>query len=957
MLAGALPALPLRAAPAAAPLSVTIVDTDGDNIQLRLWMPAAFEPDIALVNEGNGKLLVSWPAAVELRNPLPLPEPGGRAIEAFRQLSMRAHNGQTELELVLAQPMQGVMLRREGEAWVVQMSPAPPGARVLAQPAHRPAASPAPAAPKAPTQSPTLPPPAAPAPAQSQPPASLIQAPVPARQNAGPAPAAQVAAPAPAPPSGAAEELLLDLAVNDRPVAEIVRVELLPGGALLVPASAWEQARLAVPGPPVSMSDGSPAYRLDALPGASFSIDRQALRLQATVPANAFVTARLQETDTTFAPPTRPPLGALLNYDVTSTAAGRGAGVTADAMVEGVVFGPAGSLVNSALLRNNAGPRRRAERLDTYWRYDMPDRLQTLVVGDTIGVDSGWSRPVRYAGIRWGRDFTMRPGFVTMPQVAVAAEAALPSTVDVVVNNARRMSQAVPPGPFELPDVPVVTGAGQINVIVRDVLGNERVVTQNYYSSSRLLAPGLTDFSMEAGRMRFGYGSDSHYAQQFAAGTFRLGLARDLTAELRGEWQGERKAAGVEVSSLLGSWAIAHVAVARSQGSTTDPAEHGNMMSAGLERTTVHGGAAISYEQADRQFAPFGEAASPLAPLSRPRQRLLATMGGPVVAGLNAGVSYVRQVRWDGERVAIGAVALSAPLSHGMSLNLSVNRELLPPFDWRAGLLLSIPLSVTDHAYVQAERSSAGRPVATAAVSRTAPAGIGWGWNLQASTQDSQRARASVRYNSNWSELYGEAATAPDGSPAARAEARGSVGVLSGMPFLSRPIGEGSFAVVDVGGLPGVPVLRSHQVIATTDGSGRALIPGLLPWQKNQIEIDPIALPLDATASSWVQEVTPFAASGATVRFDVKRSRQALLVLRKPDGTPVPSGARARLLPDGAEFVSGLRGEFWLSDLPTSTAKLAVTWTGGACTVELPAGPPDAQPQQIGPLTCAGTSP
>jgi outer membrane usher protein len=379
-------------------------------------------------------------------------------------------------------------------------------------------------------------------------------------------------------------------------------------------------------------------------------------------------------------------------------------------------------------------------------------------------------------------------------------------------------------------------------------------------------------------------------------------------------------------------------------------------VSAGLERTSAHGGAAIAPEQADRQFAPFGELATPLAPLTRPRQRLLATMGGPIVAGLNGGISYVRQVRWDGQRAAIGAMSLSAPLSHGISLNLSVNRELLPPYEWRAGAVLSMPLTVNEQAYAHAERGSSSRPAATVAVSHNVPAGIGWGWNLQASTLESQRARASVRYNGNWNELYGEAATAPDGSAAARAEVRGSIGLLGGMPFLSRPIGEGSFAVVDVGGLPGVPVSRSHQVIATTDAGGRALIPGLLPWQKNLIEIDPIALPLDAQAASWQQEVTPFAASGTSVRFDVKRSRQALLVLRQPDGKPVPSNAHARLLPDGAEFVAGLRGEFWLSDLPPGPAKLAISWNGGGCTIDLPAGLPGAEPQNIGPLTCGSAA-
>ena len=56
------------------------------------------------------------------------------------------------------------------------------------------------------------------------------------------------------------------------------------------------------------------------------------------------------------------------------------------------------------------------------------------------------------------------PAF-TLP--ALAGVAVLPSTVEVLVNNQQRLSRQVPPGAFELQDVPVVTGAGDLNLILR----------------------------------------------------------------------------------------------------------------------------------------------------------------------------------------------------------------------------------------------------------------------------------------------------------------------------------------------------------------------------------------------------------------------------------------------------------------------------------------------------------
>jgi outer membrane usher protein len=128
----------------------------------------------------------------------------------------------------------------------------------------------------------------------------------------------------------------------------------------------------------------------------------------------------------------------------------------------------------------------------------------------------------------------------------------------------------------------------------------------------------------------------------------------------------------------------------------------------------------------------------------------------------------------------------------------------------------------------------------------------------------------------------------------------------------------------------------------------------LLPWQKNLIEIDPVDLPLDVQVmASTSQEVTPYARSGVTVNFAVKRTRQALLVLRQRDGTPVPVGTRVRLLPAGPEFVAGHRGEVWLTDLADKQQRVQVNWPAGGCALELTVQASlNGAPAKLGPLAC-----
>lgn len=957
-------------------LAVSMLESEGAAIALRLRIVAALEPTIDLsggATPASRTLVMAWPGAVALDRPLP--DPAGRGDGALRAMALRVADDGSRLELSLSEPVR-VQLRRVGDSWVLRIEPeAPAGVSPAAHgtpaaaetPAAKgtPAARQTPAAKGTPAAGQTTVAPGTPATGQTQattgrptaapPPAPSVGLALPrAAPPAAPASIAAGAVPAHASAASGPELLLVDVSINGRPLADVVRLELWPDRGLLLPVEAWTEARLTAPAQAGALSDGTPAYALSAIAGATYALERQALSLSIAVPAAAFAASTIAAREAPVAPPPRPRPGAVLNYDVSATSAGK-RGTSAGALLEAIAFGPAGNLVSSVLLRDaTAGPR--AQRLDSFWRYDMPGRMQTLVLGDTVGAGAAWSRPVRYAGLRWGRDFAMRPGFVTLPQLAMSGEAALPSTVDVLVNNARRLSQAVPPGPFELANVPIVTGAGEINLVVRDLLGHETVVRQAYYASQRLLAPGLTDFSVEAGKMRFGYGEDSRYRNGFAAGTVRAGLARFLTAEARLEVEPVRRAGGIELTALLGRFAVGHAALARSQGGA-DGAARGQLEQAGIERSTPHGGAAFDYEHASAGFAPFGELPGPAAAGLRPRTRLTASAGGALAGNVSAGVSYVRQTRWNGEQVTLAGASLSMPVARRASMNWSFTRRLDGARDWHAGVNLSLPLDDGVSLAARVERDSAGRPEATLAAARAAPAGPGLGWQLESSTQESRRGRAALQYNTDAAEWSAEVAGDARSTLAARAGARGSLGLLGGLPFASRPIGQGSFAVVEVEGMAGVPIMRSHQVVASTNARGLAFVPGLLPWQVNQLEIDPVDLPLDVSVGEVAQSVTPYAGSGMMVSFAARRTRQALLVLRRPDGQPVPLGTSVRVLPAGPAYMAGLRGEVWLGELPAGPLRVEVRWDGGGCTLALPDAAGGGAPERLGPFACAGAAP
>lgn len=915
-----------QTATTASRLTVSMLQDDGATVRLRIRLPVGLEPALAwsgTAGKAPYRLVLVWQGLnLTLNRPLPELPQGG--IGPLQAVALRTESDETRLEFQISHPVEPSLLR-VGDSWVVRLNPVmrrtvPPSLFATAE------------------QSGT-----------ATPISTAMAAGASRSRQLEPMLRRSVVAGSPSRP----ETLLLDVTVNNQRIAGVVRAEQLPNGMLLLTAEAWAEARLALPEQVQAMSDGTPAFALDAVPGATYYVNRQNLSLEVTAPPSAFVGSTLTSRGVLAEPPPRPQAGVLLNYDISVATTGTGGGLTSGAALEAMAFNSYGNFVASALVRQD-GAVRTAERLDTFWRYDMPQRLETLVVGDTVGTGGGWSRPARYGGLRWGRDFGMRPGFVTMPHVTLNGEAALPSTVEILVNNARRMSQRLPPGPFELSNVPVITGAGEISMVVRDLLGRETVVQQSYYAAPRLLSPGLTDFSFEGGWLRTGYGRHSNYHDFFAAATWRQGLSSSLTGEARMELQAARRAAGLELASLLGKWGVGRAALAFSTGRNLGIGEQGHLLQLGVERNTPQGGGALQYERASQGFAPFGEVFGVTVAAQRSRERWLASIGGPLWERVTGGLSFVSQSSWDGDRVQSLGLSLNQPLWQRASLSLSMNKRLDNDKAWRVALTVILPLHDGIHTAARVDLANKVQPSVGISASRNAPAGPGLGWRVEASSLERLRTRAGIQYNTSQVETSVELSSDARGQVAMRGGARGTFGVLVGRPFASRPVGQGSFAMVEVEGTSGVPVKRSNQVVAKTDARGLAFVPGLVPWEKNRIEIDPVDLPLDSELSGAVKEVTPYAGSGALVKFSVKRSRQALVELHQANGQQVPVGTKVRLLPSGPVFSAGRRGEVWLSELTAERQPLELSWPGGGCKIVLILPPMDGATygKKIGPLAC-----
>jgi outer membrane usher protein len=728
-----------------------------------------------------------------------------------------------------------------------------------------------------------------------------------------------------------AETLLLEVSFNEQSLDGITSVERLDDGRLLLPAADWARARLKPASVAIALPDGRIAYALDAIPGLEYDLDLSRLTLEVKAPTAAFATMGLDVNDGGGPEPQLPPAGGYLDYDLSVTGA-RDGGWRLGALLEGVAFGGWGSLVSGLAVRSDESGSH-AFRTDTYWRFDMPSRMQTLVVGDTISSAGGWSRPLRYGGIRIARDFDTAPNFITYPMPSITGSAALASTVDVLVNNRRSGSASVQPGPFELTNVPAVSGAGEIQLVVRDLLGRETLIRQSYYVTHQLLARGLSDFSYEAGMIREGYAThDDRYGRAFAAGTYRRGLSDWFTGEVRAEVERDRTAAGVSFTAVVGELGVVGLAA----GWSVVDGRRGGHYAISAQRSGRWGGSSLSLGHFDREFRQFGASSDE----RQPRDQVTATVGARLGRHLTGGIHYTRQTDWSGPSFSLVGTSLGLQFRGGAFLGLSASRSTESDKDWSAGLNFVLPLGQHRVLTADSSRRRDGGVVNTAQVSQSAPTGPGWGWRVRASDDPAQRLQAEAVFNGNTGQLSAEVNLGSH-NEAVRLGASGSIGHVKGFSFASRRIDGGAFAVVRVGDFGGVPISLSNQVVGVTNRKGFALVTGLLPYQLNRLSLDPGQLPMDAQIDGAGASAVPYPRSGAFVEFPVRRTRNVLLVLLRPDGSAVPAGARVSLGPGLAEFNVMHRGEVYLADVGDAH-RLTARWQNGNCSAEwsaVPAGP------------------
>ena len=707
---------------------------------------------------------------------------------------------------------------------------------------------------------------------------------------------------------------------------------------------------VALPYPPAVEVAGRLLRPIDALPGVAITIEARSMTAEVVVPPDLLVGTRRSLARTAGRVRPEAGLGAFLDYDVTLTDDSGGLDSGLSALLAPTFFTPGGSFSTGVLYAGGVSPVAPSDapwvRLDTAFVRDDVEHMRTLRIGDAITPYGSWARAVRVGGVQFGTNFATQPEMITFPQPSFEGTAAVPSALDVVVNGTLRSSTEVPSGAFHLDEIPVVTGAGQIQVVTRDLLGREQVVTQDFYVSEQLLKPGLDDYSVTVGAVRTNYGIESNaYGEMLATATYRRGLSDMLTIEGRVEGTAAERSAGVTVARAVGRFGVMTGALAVSDGDSSGVLwQIGHDFQGRLYRATFR-------VQGSRDFVQPGLESLP----AFPRMQFVASGGRNFGSRGSLGVSYIDE-SFDAaaaeQNRRIVALSYSRSLSRRLVLSASASRVVADKNDTQAVFALMRTLgprsSVSSLATVRSDGSSV-----RVDQRYELPVGAGFGYRTSLEAGDRHAADFEIAANTDYA-YYSAEMSRLDGAHGWRAETRGSIAALGGEVFAAREISDG-FAVVDTSGFEGVRVYLENREIGTTNSHGRLLVPSLRPYESNQLRVESSDLPINVRIDNPALRVAPYYRSGAIASFGITATANALLRVVDRDGRPVPEGASARV-DGGLSFPVGLDGRLYLEDLHAGST-VEIVSSGDRCTfvfATLPA--PGSGVPDLGDVVCESSS-
>lgn len=701
--------------------------------------------------------------------------------------------------------------------------------------------------------------------------------------------------------------------------------------------------------PPEPMPDGlvcEPIARY--VPGAELSFDQDEQKLYLVVPQFYM---RLANRSNYVDPSTwtNGVPAALLNYNAMAFTT-RASGYEFAQLYTGLTMGA------------NAGPFRirhtgnltwsqrgvvRYQRGNVYAQTDLPAWRTQLLVGES-STSGELFDAVSFRGIQISSDDRMLPDALRYYAPVVRGVAQSNARVTIHQRGYLVHETTVAPGPFEIDDLQAMSYGGDLHVTVTEANGDTRSFTVPFATTVQLLRPGVTRFSAMAGRaIDFGSGGSAQYVGQF---TVQRGINNLVTAYGGGAFTGRYQSVlmGVAFNTPIGGIA-ADVTVARVKPTGAERM-NGSSIRLSYSKNLPNSGtnfSLLAYRYSTKGYLGLsdalqltGRAAQGLSTDTFPRLRNRIDLNISQQVG-RAGNVYLNGSSlsyWAGRGQTLSFtlgyskqwrdVTMTASVQRVRNMSAGMSSVGRASGNTLASMSISIPL----------DRNARRAPTFNTLVTHDSSAGT------------SAMAGLSGRFGERGDGSYSLSATydggnrAPSGSFGAgyrlpAASLAGSVGIGSGYQQASLSASGG--LVVHPGGVtPGptlgetVGVVRAPDArgasVSNTDARvnrfGYAIVPSLVPYQLNQIDVDPKDIPDDVEMTTVSRSVAPRAGAVVMLSYDTLKARALLIDATTEDGRPLPFAARALDAQTGAPLGAVGQGSRLFVRSGTHDGRIRVEW-------------------------------
>ena len=563
---------------------------------------------------------------------------------------------------------------------------------------------------------------------------------------------------------------------------------------------------------------------------------------------------------------------------------------------------------------------------------DLP-HLRRTVVGDSFVSSDALGGSALMGGLTISRNFNLDPYFVRYPSLAFSGATATPSTAEVYVNGSLVRQEDLPPGQFEFQNLALPIGSGSAQVVIRDVFGQERVLSSSYYSSSGVLARGLSEYNYSLGFRRNMLANESFdYGKPALLAYHRFGLTNDVTIGGRLEASSDLVSGGSSMAFRLPIGELDFSAAASSGQQQSGFA--GSVAYSYLVRRSLSIGATLrtlSDHYANLTIAPLDD---------RPKVDVVAFAGLPFSRGsfsVQAGETQYR------DKPGSRNIGISVSLLAGRQSNVFVSATRRKDSagssnDVFAGVSYFFGRNTTANFSTQ---RSADSTTSRVEIQKSLPAGTGYGYRLN--TPIGSAVPGSAQSVAQYQNRYGRYELSVDPRQAADSlnfSAAGGIVAIGGGLYATRPVQE-SFALMRVPGVGGVDVMASNQVIGSTNRKGDFLIPNLLSYYGNRLGIQDQDIPLDHEVDSVEKVIAPPYRGGAVVTFPVRRIQnvQGMIVIIESTARIIPSYGEISIEDahgNTADSPVGSDGAFYFENLTAGKYRADVRYDGNKkCSFEL----------------------